>query len=409
MWCAVKKNWSLWLLLLSAAGGLAWPARADAAGLLVADGGFGGALEIKDQDVHVTINNGVAVTEVDQVFVNKEQRIVEALYTFPVPKEASVSNFSMWINGKEMIGEVVEKQRARQIYDSYKQTKRDPGLLEQVDYKRFEMRIFPIPAGGEQRVRITYYQELDFDDDRASYVYPLATVAVAGVKENTTGRFSLMLDAKSEVPIVEMKSPSHSDQFVVVQHADPKYWQASFENNGADLGHDLVIDYGVERAHTGIDLITSKTSGEDGYFQLTMTAGKELETQLGGSDYVFVVDVSGSMMYDGKLSLSRDAVGAFVQSLSDRDRFELIAFNIAAKPLFSAAAARQRGNETKSGRVSSVATGHGRHDPQSGDRSCLSLSRQRSAAECRRAFRRHDRTGAGTASCSKSSIVGRLA
>ncbi len=79
------------------------------AGMLVADGGLGGALEIKEHDVHVTINNGVAVTEVEQVFVNTEDRVVEALYTFPVPKNASVSNFSMWIGGKEMIGEVVEK------------------------------------------------------------------------------------------------------------------------------------------------------------------------------------------------------------------------------------------------------------------------------------------------------------
>src|SRR6185295_9044517 len=148
---------------------------ANAAGLLVADGGLGGVLEIKEQDVHVTLNNGIAVTEVDQTFVNTENRIVEALYTFPVPKGASVSNFSMWIGGKEMIGEVVEKQRARKIYDSYKQQKRDPGLLEQVDYKRFEMRIFPIAAGAEQRVKITYYQELDFDHDEATYVYPLAT------------------------------------------------------------------------------------------------------------------------------------------------------------------------------------------------------------------------------------------
>ena len=67
-----------------------------------------------------------------------------------------------------------------------------------------------------------------------------------------------------------------------------------------------------------------------------MTAGKELGTEQGGSDYVFVVDVSGSMMYDGKLALSRDSVTAFVQSLSERDRFELIAFNIAATPLFNA-------------------------------------------------------------------------
>src|SRR5262249_9153619 len=76
--------------------------RARAAGLLVADGGLGGALEIKEHSAKVTINNGIAVTEVTQVFVNTENRQVEALYTFPVPRGASVSNFSMWINGKEM-------------------------------------------------------------------------------------------------------------------------------------------------------------------------------------------------------------------------------------------------------------------------------------------------------------------
>jgi Ca-activated chloride channel homolog len=328
---------AIWMLLAAAIAPTAaiGPTPADAAGLLVADGGFGGVLRIKDHDVRVTINNGVAVTEIEQVFVNTEQRVVEALYTFPVPKDASVSNFSMWIGGKEMIGEVVEKERARQIYESYKQKRRDPGLLEQVDYKRFEMRIFPIPAGAEQRVRITYCQELDFDHDRANYVYPLATVTQAVADQRTSGRFSLALDVKSEVPITEMKSPSHPDRFVIVQHANPHYWQASFETDGGDLSRDLVIDYGIERPRTGINLIASKSGNEDGYFQLTMTAGKELESQLNGSDYVFVVDVSGSMMHDGKLAMSRDSINAFVQSLDDKDRFELIAFNIAPKPLFN--------------------------------------------------------------------------
>ena len=70
-------------------------APARAAGLLIADGGFGGQLQIKEQDVKVTINNGVAVTKVTQIFKNTEQRQVEALYTFPGPAKASVSNFSM--------------------------------------------------------------------------------------------------------------------------------------------------------------------------------------------------------------------------------------------------------------------------------------------------------------------------
>ena len=109
------------------------PPQSRAAGLLIAEGGFGGVLEIIEHDVSVSINNGIAVTEITQVFRNTENRQVEALYTFPVPKGASVSNFSMWINGQEMIGEVLEKEKAREIYNSYKQRKRDPGLLEQTD------------------------------------------------------------------------------------------------------------------------------------------------------------------------------------------------------------------------------------------------------------------------------------
>jgi len=167
---------SLGLLLAAAALitlGSTQPARA--AGLLVADGGLGGVLQIKEHDVHVTLNNGIAVTKVTQVFHNTERRPVEALFTFPVPKGASVANFSMWIHGKEMVGEVVEKQRAREIYNSYKQSRRDPGLLEQTDFRTFDMRIFPIGPEADQKVELTYYQELDFDHDWASYVYPLAT------------------------------------------------------------------------------------------------------------------------------------------------------------------------------------------------------------------------------------------
>ena len=110
-------------MLLTLVLGVVPSGLANASGLLVAKGGFGGRLLIKEQIVNVTINNGIAVTEVNQIFLNTESRIVEALYTFPVPVNASVSNFSMIINGKEMIGEVVEKKRARQIYQSYKRTK----------------------------------------------------------------------------------------------------------------------------------------------------------------------------------------------------------------------------------------------------------------------------------------------
>jgi Ca-activated chloride channel family protein len=308
------------------------PARG--AGLLIADGGFGGVLEIKEHDVAVTINNGIAVTEVTQVFHNTENRQVEALYTFPVPKHASVSNFSMWIDGKEMVGEVLEKERAREIYNSYKQQNRDPGLLEQVDYKRFEMRIFPIAAGADQRVQITYYQELDVDHDEVTYVYPLATVTQGVMDTRTTGRFAFQLETKSAIPITGLESPSHGSELVVMDHADT-YKLASLEQKSGSLAEDIVVRYDLNRPVSGIDMITSRTSGEDGFFYLTITAGKELEALDSGMDYVFLLDISGSMANDDKLPISRRSLGAFIDELDDQDRFEVMTFNVQPATVFN--------------------------------------------------------------------------
>ncbi len=310
------------------------PRATHAAGMLIADGGLGGVLTIEEHTAQVTINNGVAVTEVTQVFRNTENRQVEALYMFPVPEGATVANFSMWIGGKEMIGEVVEKQRAREIYNSYKKVRRDPGLLEQVDFKNFEMRIFPIEANAEQRVQIAYYQELDFDHDWATYVYPLATAPRVGANAQVTGKFGLTLHVKSAVPIVEFESPSHGEEFVVVQHGE-KYIEASLETEGGSLDRDLVLAYHVSRPQTGIDVITSRTGNEDGYFLLTLTAGEELAEAYAGMDYVFLLDISGSMANDGKLRVSRESIEAFIRSLAPEDRFEVVTFNVAPTTLFN--------------------------------------------------------------------------
>jgi Ca-activated chloride channel family protein len=121
----------------------------------------------------------------------------------------------------------------------------------------------------------------------------------------------------------------------VAKHSQ-HYWQASLENRDGDLSRDLVLVYQLERPHTGLDLVTSKHPGEDGYFLLTLTAGKELEGATGGCDYVFVLDVSGSMEHDGKLAMSRGSIERFIEALDDGDGFELITFNISSQAMFGA-------------------------------------------------------------------------
>ena len=88
------------------------------------------------------------------------------------------------------------------------------------------------------------------------------------------------IESLTQMPILEFESPSHADEFVNVKHA-PELVQASLEATGGDLARDVVLHSQTERPRTGIDLITSRQKGEDGFFLLTMTAGKELSKRQG--------------------------------------------------------------------------------------------------------------------------------
>lgn len=307
---------------------MAIEAPAQASGLLIPAGG-NRSLAIQSQRVQVSINNGVAVTTVTQVFKNDSPQPLEALYTFPVPREASVSNFSMWINGKEVIGEVLERQKAQQIYRQVTRVERkDPGLLEQVDFKTFEMRVFPVPARGTQQIQITYYQPVDYDSGFGTYVYPLEMKK--GAVTELEGEFSVMVDLKSDIPMKRVYSPSHGDGLVTAE-MKPGHYRASAENAKGNLDRDFVLVYELQRERMGINMITSRDKGDDGYFMLLVTPGPQFDEPKRQVNATFVLDVSGSMNVAGKLDVARRAVAEAISLLKETDTFNIVVFNIAPR------------------------------------------------------------------------------
>src|SRR6516165_2474097 len=123
---------------------LAMAAPADAAGLLIPTEKKLPPLAMLNHHVSVRIEDQVAGTRVEQTFRNHTDRQLEATYVFPVPKGASVRKFTMWVDGKEVKGELVEAKKAREIYTSIVRRTQDPGLLEYVGGNIFRMSVFPV-------------------------------------------------------------------------------------------------------------------------------------------------------------------------------------------------------------------------------------------------------------------------
>ena len=69
------------------------------------------------------------------VFVNLLKRLMqdkdlEAIYSFPLPKSASLSEMTIWAGEKQLDGEVVEAKEARRVYEEERDAGNDAGLAE---------------------------------------------------------------------------------------------------------------------------------------------------------------------------------------------------------------------------------------------------------------------------------------
>src|ERR671926_17549 len=97
---------------------LAWAGPARAHGILIPTEKKLPPLAMLNHQVTIAIEDQVAVTKVEQTFRNHTDRPLEATYVFPVPKGASVNQFTMLVGGTEVKGELLDAEKARDIYTS---------------------------------------------------------------------------------------------------------------------------------------------------------------------------------------------------------------------------------------------------------------------------------------------------
>jgi Ca-activated chloride channel family protein len=215
--------------------GLVLASPAHAAGLLQPKDGSLPPLEIKDHTVRVVINNGFAVTEVDQVFHNPHEQDLQAVYTFPLPKDASLSELSLWIDGQEVVGEVIEKEEARKVYKQEKEAGRDTALAEKREYYAFDVFVSPVRAMSDTRVRLVYLQPLEIDASVGRYVYPLEEGQLDEEAHAfwdrlpiVRGKFSFQCLIRTAYPLDAVRTKGMDDLTRVTQSA-PDTWIVNVE------------------------------------------------------------------------------------------------------------------------------------------------------------------------------------
>ena len=293
----------------------------QAAGLLIPNDTNVPPLAMVSHAVEVTIVEQAAVTQVTQVFRNHTDRPLEAMYIFPVPKGASVNKFTMWVDGKEVGGEMVEADKARQVYTDIVRRTQDPGLLEYMGNDLLRLRVFPVPARGDQKLMVRFSAVAARDSGLIEYTYPLKT---EGKAATTLEKFTFTATVKSQHKIHNVYSPTHA---VTVKPAGDHEVLVSFEKEHAALDKDFQLFYALGDKDVGLTAVTYRPiAGEDGCFMLLVSPRAELsKSHELPRDMVFVLDTSGSMQ-GVKMEQAKKGLKFCLDSLGPKDRFEVMNF-----------------------------------------------------------------------------------
>ncbi|WP_020476056.1 VIT domain-containing protein [Zavarzinella formosa] len=213
--------------------------------------------------VAVDIRDQIARTVIEESFVNRTDGILEGVFHFPLPADASISGFGMWIGDQLVEADVVEKQRARQIYETILREKRDPGLLEWSGGNIFKARVFPIPPQSEKRIKITYTQVLPMQGNRYRYGYGLQSELL---KQHPLRDLKIDVKVNSAIAIKSVVSPTHAARIDKTGHSGHVEFTAQEYTPTRDF--EAVIE--VDGRQSDIVVIPHRR-GDDGYFMVQLT------------------------------------------------------------------------------------------------------------------------------------------
>ncbi|HEY0017222.1 MAG TPA: VIT and VWA domain-containing protein [Longimicrobium sp.] len=278
-------------------------------------------LPVESVTFETTIQGQVATTHVTQVFRNPHPQVMEGTYFFPLPEEASITEFAIWDGDRRLEGEVRPRDEARRIYEDIVRRVRDPGLLEYAGQNLFQARIFPIPGHGTKKLELTYTQVLRAENGTVGYRYPLGIGRNASRIERLAGRVQLRTDGGLRT----VYSPTHD---VDVRRDGGRGATVSLEQGPRSERRDFQLFYALSQAEVGMSLFTYREPGKDGYFLLLLSpSDDDARREYPAKDVVFVLDVSGSMEEEGKMEKARRALLYGIRGLRAGDRFNVIAFS----------------------------------------------------------------------------------
>lgn len=192
------------------------------------ESGAKGTLALVALNVEGKTSGELVETTVEHIFHNDTDARLEGTFRFPLPKGAILNGLAMQIDDKLMEGELVERDKARKVYESIVDSMRDPALLEWEHGSTFKLRVFPIEPKSDKRVLLRFLAPAHDSVKGREWVYS----ARAPGLQSKLAKFSLKLDGKT---ITDAKDWSPSDVVVPLATTGGAFFETRKEGSFVSL------------------------------------------------------------------------------------------------------------------------------------------------------------------------------
>ncbi|NJL15235.1 MAG: VWA domain-containing protein, partial [Microscillaceae bacterium] len=314
-------------------------------------------MPLKHTAAQVNIAGVIANVIVQQVYVNEGKNPLEAIYVFPGSTRAAVYAMTMTIGERKLVARIEERKKAREQYEAAKEEGKTASLLEQQNPNVFQMNVANILPGDSITVELRYTELLEPTEGTYEFVYPTVvgprysetpeTQALPHEQwvanpylhegENPNYTFGLQTTLTAGMPIQDITCPSHeADIRFTGRSAAQIALKASEKYRG---NKDFILKYRLSggQIQSGVLLYEEEAAVASGdeksyaggaeKFFLVMLQPPKLPTleQIPPREYVFIVDVSGSM-HGFPLELTKSLMRDLIGKLRPSDRFNVMLF-----------------------------------------------------------------------------------
>ncbi|HMV82592.1 MAG TPA: VIT domain-containing protein [Blastocatellia bacterium] len=300
-------------------------------------------LPLKNTRVQIDVSGVIADVKVLQTYRNEGSRPINARYVFPASTRAAVYAMQMRIGEQVIVAKIKEREQAKQEFEQAKRDGKSASLLEQQRPNVFSMNLANAMPGEQIEIELHYTELLVPTDGVYEVVFPTVVgpryssqpeaaapssdqwIKSPYLREGrpSSSAFHLSARLSTGVPLRDLSCPSHN---IAPQWLGPASAQFSLEQTGqSQANKDFILRYRLTGEQLAAGLLLYQGADENFFLYMAQPPERVATAAIPAREYIFVVDVSGSMNgfpLDTAKALLKDLIG----QLRPTDLFNVVLF-----------------------------------------------------------------------------------